>query len=182
MIDQDVRLGPRIRAGAVSALCGTLLACQPPTLPADTAAKRWADRMLPRTGWSACLYFVGVAGLWVGYSNLAGSAGLAVATLASLAGGAWCSVNFWRCRHAHCVVTGAGWLALAVLAAVEALLGRSLIGGYEGVVFLGVLAAGVLFEFGWYLAAGTQAVTSRNAHRSASAGVPLAKQDVGPRP
>lgn len=164
-IQQTSRLGSRIRMSAVSALCGTFLACEPPTLPADTAAKRLVDRLLPREGWPSYLYFAGVAGLWVLSVILAGRAGLAVATLASFAGGGWCIANFWRCRHAHCVVTGVGWLALAALAMVETVLGHSLISGLEAVAFLVVLGLGILFEFGWYLASDTATVISRNASR-----------------
>ena len=50
---------------AYQAVYGTLFACEPPTLPADTAAKRFADRLLPRGGWQQWLYFAGVIGLWV---------------------------------------------------------------------------------------------------------------------
>jgi hypothetical protein len=57
------------------------------------------------------------------------------------------------------VVTGAGWLALAVFTFVEAGLGHSLIGGNEPLVFLAVLGAGLVFEGAWYLARGTNAVT-----------------------
>src|SRR6266542_7089422 len=71
----------------------------------------------------------------------------------------WCGLNFWRCRHAHCVITGAGWLALAVFTFVEAGLGRSLIGGNEPPVFLVVLGTGLVFEAAWYLARGSNAVT-----------------------
>ncbi|MGH3632176.1 MAG: hypothetical protein ACRDRL_32640 [Sciscionella sp.] len=177
---QDPRLDSRVRAAAVSAVWGTLSACEPPTLPADTAAKRLADRVLPRAGW-ANLYFVGVVGLWIWSAHLVGRPGLAMAAVASFAGGSWCAVNFWRCRHAHCVVTGAGWLVLAALAAVEALLGHSLINGFEGVAFVAVLGTGMLFEFGWYLAWGTSAVTTRHPNPRAAAEVPLSRQDDSSR-
>jgi hypothetical protein len=72
----------------------------------------------------------------------------------------WCAVNFWRCRHAHCVITGAGWLALAAFSFLEAGLGRSVIHGDEGLVFLGVLGVGLAFEGAWYVARGTNAVSS----------------------
>lgn len=84
----------------------------PPTLTADSGAKRAADRVLPR-GPAACAFFVAVAVLMELASRLPLRAGLTVAGIAIGAAGAWCSVNFWRCRHAHCVVTGAGWLALS---------------------------------------------------------------------
>lgn len=65
-----------------------------------------------------------------------------------------------RCRHAHCLITGPGWLAFGAFALVEAGLGRSLIAGYEQPVFLGILAVAVTFEISWYLARRTNAITS----------------------
>src|SRR6266540_2835733 len=130
----------------------------PPPLPADTPAKRRVDRILPRAGLPAVVYFAAVFTVL----NLAGilptRADLGAVGLAALAAGSWCGLNFWRCRHAHCVVTGAGWLALAVFAFVEAGLGHSLIGGNEPPVFLAVLGTGLVFEGAWYLVRGTNAV------------------------
>jgi hypothetical protein len=84
---------------------------------------------------------------------------LGVDGLAALVAGGWCSLNFWRCRHAHCLVTGAGWLVLALFAIVETGIGRSVIHGGEQIIFLAVLAAGLLFEGGWYLTQRTNAVS-----------------------
>jgi len=78
--------------------------------------------------------------------------------VAFLAAGGWCALNFWRCRHAHCALSGADWLALGVLALAEAGLGHSLIGGYEQPAFLGVLVIAVIFECAWYLQHGTNAM------------------------
>jgi hypothetical protein len=75
---------------------------------------------------------------------------LAVDGVAALVGGTWCSLNFWRCRHAHCLVTGAGWLGLSVFAFVESGLGHSIIGGDEQPIFLAVLAAALIFECAWF--------------------------------
>jgi hypothetical protein len=88
---------------------------------------------------------------------------LAVDGLAALTGGGWCLLNFWRCRHAHCLATGPGWLALSLFAFAEAGLGRSLIAGDEQLVFLGILAAALLFEAAWWLARRTNAVPPRQA-------------------
>ena len=143
------------RGGCHSALWGWA----PPDLPADTPLKRRADRLLPRTGWPAVLYFAAIVGLLNLAPHLPGRANLAVDGLAALAAGAWCVLNFWRCRHAHCVVSSTGWLVLSVLAFTGAGLGRSLIGGDEQLVFLAVLAAAVAFEVGWRCARGTNAVT-----------------------
>src|SRR5215471_19125424 len=97
--------------------------------------------------------------------------------MATLDAAAWCVLNFWRCRHAHCVVTSTGWLALSVLAFTEAGLGRSLIGGDEQLVFLAVLAVAVGFEVVWRCAHGTNAVTrgtTVDRTTAAAAGAPAA--------
>jgi hypothetical protein len=101
-------------------------------------------------------------------------AGLAVDGLAALAAGGWCSVNFWRCRHAHCLVTGPGWLALSMFIFTEAGIGHSLIAGDEQLVLLGVLAVALAFECGWYLARRSNAVGSSRASQHGRLGVPRA--------
>jgi hypothetical protein len=135
-----------------------LFGWSPPDLPADTALKRRADRLLPRSGWGAALYCVAVIALLNLAPHLPERGNLAVDGLAALAAAAWCGMNFWRCRHAHCVVTSTGWAALSLLAFTGAVLGRSLIGGYEQPVFLLVLAAAVVFEVVWRLARGSSAI------------------------
>ncbi len=138
---------------------GGRLAWSPPALPADTAVKRRVDRILPRTGLPAVAYFAAVIGLLGLAQILPAPAYLAVDAVAFLAGGAWCALNFWRCRHAHCLLTGSGWLLLALFAAAEAGLGRSLMGGDEQLVFLVILAMGLIFEGAWYLVRRDNAVT-----------------------
>ncbi len=83
---------------------------------------------------------------------------LGVDALAGLAAGGWCAVNFWRCRHAHCLITGPGWLTFGVFALVETILGRSLIGGDEQLVFLGILGLALIFEGAWYVGHRTNAI------------------------
>jgi hypothetical protein len=83
---------------------------------------------------------------------------LGVESGAALLAGAWCGLNFWRCRHAHCAVSGTGWLALSALGFAGAGIGRSLVGGYDELVFIGVLAIALAFEGLWYHARGTNAV------------------------
>ncbi len=83
---------------------------------------------------------------------------LALEGTAALAAGGWCGLSFWR--HAHCLVTGAGWLALSLLAFAEARLGHSVIGGHERTAFAGVLLAGVAFEGAWQIARSTNAMTN----------------------
>jgi hypothetical protein len=111
------------------------------------------------------LFYVVVVALLIVAPSLPKRAELAVDGLAALAGGAWCGANFWRCRHAHCIVTGAGWLGLSVLVFGEAVVGYSLIQGNEQLVFLGVLVAALGFEVVWYLLRGTNAVRLRSDNR-----------------
>jgi len=127
----------------------------PPPLPADTWFKRLVDKFLPRTGLPVVIFFGSVIGLLVLGPHLPRREELAVDGVAALAAAGWCGLNFWRCRHAHCAVTAAGLLPLAALAFMEAGLGRTLIHGYEQLVFLGVLATGIVFEGVWYVAKGT---------------------------
>jgi hypothetical protein len=152
--------------------CGTraLFGWSPPPLPADTALKRRVDRILPRSGLRLILFFAAVVALLNVGPVLPTRLDLAAVGLASLAAGGWCSLNFWRSRHAHCVITGSGWLALAVFAFVEAGLGRSIIHGDEALVFLGVLGAGLVVEAVWRAVRGTNAMSSRSTRRVLASG------------
>ncbi|HEY3869110.1 MAG TPA: hypothetical protein VGM10_12200 [Actinocrinis sp.] len=153
--------------GAQSSGCCTpasLWGWSPPPLSADTPLKRRLDRSLPRTGLPMVAFFVVVAVLVGLAPSLSTRAGLLVNGAAALAAGGWCALNFWRCRHAHCLVTGAGWSALALLSLGEAVRGSSLIHGDEGLLFLAVLVAGLVFEGVWFLARGTNAVRTGSAH------------------
>ncbi len=132
----------------------------PPPLPADTQLKRLVGRFFPRAGLTVVVCFaaaVGTLSLASLVSNPA--AELALEGAAALAAGGWCALNFWRCRHAHCLVTGVGWLGLGLLAFVGAGLGHSVIGGYERGVFVVVLVLGCLFEAAWQITRGTNAMT-----------------------
>jgi hypothetical protein len=149
--EQQSRLNQHETCGA-RALCGW----SSPSLPADTVTKQRVDRI--RVGNLAA---IGVVAVVVGLLNLAPHlpprASLAVG-VAGLAAGGWCSLNFWRCRHAHCLITGPGWLAFGVLAFGEAAVGHSLIGGYEQLVFMAVLGTAIGFEIVWYFLRHTNAV------------------------
>ncbi|MGH9076477.1 MAG: hypothetical protein ACRDY0_03335 [Acidimicrobiales bacterium] len=129
----------------------------PPSLPADTPLKRRVDPLLVGSGPALAVVVVVVLLLNVA-PHVPTRAGLAVDGLAALAAGGWCSLNFWRCRHAHCLVTGTGWLALSTFLLAESAIGHSVIGGDEQPLFLGVLAAGLIFEALWLLARNTNAV------------------------
>lgn len=137
----------------------------PSRLPANTAAKRFVDRILPATGVPALLYFAAVIGLLLLAGSLPNRAGLVVDGIAAAAGGLWCGANFWRCRHAHCIVTSIGWSLLSLFAFFEAGIGYSLIGGDEQPVFLAILVAGLAFEACWTARSGTNAVV-RNDNRT----------------
>ena len=145
---------------AATDCCSTgLWGWSPPLLPADTPLKHRVDAVLPRSGLSVILFFGSVIVLLNVASLFPIRAELASIGLASLAAGVWCALNAWRCRHAHCFVTGSGWLALAGFAFIEAALGRSLIDGEEGLVFVAVLLAGLVFEAVWSALHGTNVVS-----------------------
>jgi hypothetical protein len=146
--DNSPRLTSRGRA-----LCGW----SPPPRPADTATKRGLDIVLTRSGVWCAVVAIAVASFNVA-PHLPTRAALALYGLAALLAGGMCSANFWRCRHAHCLITGAGWLALSVTAFVGAVAGHSLIGGREPTVFEVTLAVALAFEVVWYLARGTNAI------------------------
>src|SRR5262245_43576323 len=150
---------------AAPSCCGprALFGWSPPALPADTTLKRRVDALMPRTGLPLLVFYAAVIVLLNVGLVLPRRLDLVAVGVASLAAGAWCTVNFWRCRHAHCLITGPGWLALAGFTFLEAGLGRRLIPGDEGVIFLGVLAAGLLWECVWYVAYGTRAIAPRSS-------------------
>jgi hypothetical protein len=148
-LDQGETCGAR-------ALCGW----SPPSLPADTVTKQRVDRI--RVGNLAA---IGVVAVVIGLLNLAPHlpprASLATVGVAGLVAGGWCALNFWRCRHAHCLITGPGWLAFGLFAFGEAAVGHSLIGGYEQPVFMSVLGTAIAFEIVWYFLHHTNAVAPR---------------------
>lgn len=160
--------GPRaaepvpVNARPVNACCpGLTWRCAPPDLPADTNLKRLVDRVMPRRGGGYLLYWGVVVAIGFGLApHLPVRSHLAVEGAAALFAGGWCALNFWRCRHAHCVVSGGGWLALSLLLFVEAAIGRSFVEGDEEVLFVGVLAAAFAFECLWYRVHGTNSITA----------------------
>lgn len=136
------------------ALCGW----SPPSRVADSDLKRRVD--LIRLGNAAA---IGVLVLVIGLLNLAAHLSvrpaLFVYGLTGLAAGGWCLLNFWRCRHAHCLITGPGWLAFAAFALIEATLGRSVIDGNEEGLFFGILGVALLYEIAWYALYRTNAIS-----------------------
>lgn len=135
---------------------------QPGDLPAGTNLERLVDRVVPRRGGGCFLYWGVVLAMGFGLApHLPVRSRLAVEAAAALLAGGWCALNFWRCRQAHCVVSGAGWLVLGLWLLAEAVIGHSLVGGNEQLLFLGVLGAAFAFEFAWYRAHGTNAMPGR---------------------
>ncbi|MGC2191780.1 MAG: hypothetical protein WA751_05550 [Candidatus Dormiibacterota bacterium] len=132
--------------------------CSPPQLSGDTRSKRFTDRLLPRGLW-LCLFFALIA---IGVSaapHLPLRAGLALGSVTTLLASTYCLLNFWRCREAHCIVSGTGWALLALFEFAELGVGRSLIDRSEGLAFLIVLALAYAFEATWRLRYGTNSVT-----------------------
>jgi uncharacterized membrane protein YfcA len=134
---------------------------------------RTVDRVVPRQGIGFVLYWVVVFALEYAVApHLPVRERLVVEAMAALAAGVWCGVNFWRCRHAHCLVSGPGWLALGVLGIAGALVGHSVVGGFDQIAFFGVLVVAVVFEAAWRSTQETNAVwrlpTHRRADRSGS--------------
>lgn len=156
----NITCGPR-------ALCGW----SPPSLPADTNIKRRVDRYV-----IAGLPALGALALVIGLLNLAPhvavGASLAIDGAAAVIAGGWCMLNFWRCRHAHCLVTGVGWLSLAVLAFIESGIGRSVIHGEEAPAFFAVFGVALLFECGWSLHRRTNALSGPFAQPVSTKQVP----------
>lgn len=131
----------------------------PPMLPGRSRLHRIADRFLRG------VYALGNLGLLTillgGFfvaSVLPDHVGVWLAAALYLAAGLYCSVNFWRCREAHCVVTGIGFTALGV-----GLLGAgagvpNLISEHNGLILLGTLVLAVGFEAVWRAVHGSNAV------------------------
>jgi len=70
------------------------------------------------------------------------------ATVVFIMVGNWCSLNFARCREAHCLITGAGFMLVGLVAIVAAVLDRD----WSDALWLAALATlvgGVLFEAVW---------------------------------
>ena len=131
--------------------------CPPPRLPSSTPRQRLADRLQP-TGANQWIFFAAVAAGISVAPVLPTRPGLALGAVVTFAGSAWCLINFRRCREAHCVVSGYGWAALALLETVELALGRSFIMGAEGLAFVAVLVVALVFECGWRARTGTNAL------------------------
>lgn len=145
------------QAGHRTSSAWSQILCSPPRLPGDTRSKRLADRLLP-TGKGQWIFFGLV---WVAIAmrpNLGVRPGLVLAAVATLAAASWCLVNFWRCREAHCALSGPGWAMLGAVELAGAVVGRSVVDRTESILFIAVLIAAYSFEFAWRARRGTNAL------------------------
>lgn len=105
-----------------------------------------------------CVLFPVLAAVAFGSFRLGMPGGLWLAAAYFLVFGGYCLANFARCREAHCVVTGAGWSALAVVGAWGALAGHDILGDLWN-AFLIIAIIGYAFEGAWKAMRGTNALT-----------------------
>ncbi|MGH7860874.1 MAG: hypothetical protein ACRENM_04205 [Candidatus Dormibacteraceae bacterium] len=131
--------------------------CSPPSLQNDTRAKRAVDRILPAGAWR-CLFFIAIAGGISAAAHLPTTPGLIVGAAVTASASGYCLLNFWRCREAHCIVSGSGWAALGAFEIAEAAVGHSLVHGDEGLAFTLILLGSIAFETVWRMQHGTNAV------------------------
>jgi hypothetical protein len=139
--------------------------CSPPPLKADTGANRVIDRILPTGAWR-CALFIAIA---VGISaagQLPTTSGLALGAATTFIASGYCLLNFWRCREAHCIISGTGWAALGLCETAEIALGHSLIHRNEGAVFVVILVIAVAFEAFWRTRHGTNALRTTDSYQS----------------
>ena len=140
------------------AACCVLLCERPPSLAATRGWHSRADRFLIGSRPLIVPVFV-LLGFLASFAGSRIPERWSVLPLAVyfLTVGGWCSLNFARCREAHCAITGAGLTALAGAAFVAVGLGRD----WRDPLWLaalGVLVAGFLFETIWTAAHGHNAV------------------------
>ena len=123
--------------------------CAPPPSPAANLWERTLDTYVNLTApvlrgcWAPALG----AGVFL-VSRWAGGAGLYVSAAYFAAYGTYCLANFARCREAHCIVTGIGWLILAAVALGGALTGQGSL-SQVWTAFLIVFVLGHGFELVW---------------------------------
>ena len=146
-----------------SGCCSVVLGPPPDHLPRTRAWHRRADTVLAATrpvivpAAIALAIVASIAG-----DRLSGRSGLMFAPAFFVVLGAWCVLNFVRSREAHCVVTGFGSLALALVGLGSAAAGIDWTDSLW-LAFAAVLLAGCLFESTWAATHATNAVRANQA-------------------
>jgi hypothetical protein len=140
--------GSSMHPGSSADVRSAGIRCSPPHLEADTPAKRVVDRILP-SGARRCVFFIAIAAGISAAGQLPTTAGLAAGAATTFLAGGYCLLNFWRCREAHCIISGTGWALLALFEAAELAVGHSLIHRNEGAAFAAILVIAVAFEVFW---------------------------------
>jgi len=138
--------------------------CAPPAPPAGGTVERVLDAYTAVTApfLRGCYVFVTVAAAAAATSLLGPARGLAVEAAFFLVAGTYCLANFIRCREAHCIVTGAGWSALALVGTAALLMGRD-IRSDAWIAFLLIAVVGHGFEAVWKSLHGTNALRVSSA-------------------
>ncbi len=141
--------------------------CGPPATPARNRFERALDAYTSVTAplVRGCLVFVTFAVVGVTSSALGPAGGMLVEAGFFGLIATYCLANFARCQEAHCIVTGLGYLTLAVVGFAATLAGRDLRTA-EWIAFVGVTVVGHAFEAAWKVARGTNALRP-GAHRHA---------------
>jgi hypothetical protein len=157
MSEQQTALAPRARLAACCLPLGSRPAALAPT-------RRWhaaADRFLIATR----VWLIPAAlALGVGAGQVANQLPSRYAMLPAvvyfLILGGWCSLNFARCREAHCLITGVGFDALTIAALVAVIIDGHWY-NLLSLLILPLLIAGFAFEVVWTRRHGENAVRSR---------------------
>ena len=133
--------------------------CAPAAAPPTNALERALDTYTNLTAplLRGCFLFPILAAVVLVSFRLGTPGGLWLAAAYFLVFGGYCLANFARCREAHCVVTGWGWLALAVIGAWSAIDDRAILGVLWN-AFAVVAIIGFAFEAAWTRLRGTHAL------------------------
>lgn len=136
--------------------------CAPPVAPPGNRIERGLDTYTSMTApfLRGCYVFLTVAAVWFASRALGSPVGLLVQGAFFLVFGTYCLANFARCREAHCIVTGLGWSALAIVSVGAVLAGHDIRGG-AWTVFLVIALAGHGFEAIWKARHGSNALRLR---------------------
>jgi hypothetical protein len=133
--------------------------CAPPAAPARGTVERALDAYTALTApfLRGCYVFLTVAVAAAASVLLGAVAGLAVEAAFFLVAGTYCLANFARCREAHCIVTGVGWSALALVSAAAAIVGRD-VRSEAWIAFVVITVLGHGFEAIWTSVHGSNAL------------------------